>query len=96
MTNMKILICGAPGSGKTTLAAPLELLLKNSDSTVQVMSPVTQSEVDSVDAEYIVWMDTLDTQSFKPERVDYHVAQWFDDTHVILNTVLQRWRERQV
>jgi adenylylsulfate kinase len=40
-------------------------------------------------ADYVVWMDTIQEGRFedtnrmfeKPSRVDYHVSQWFDDTH---------------
>jgi adenylylsulfate kinase len=39
--------------------------------------------------DYVVWMDTIASGRFEdtnkmfqpPERVDYHVSKWFDDTH---------------
>ena len=51
---------------------------------------------------YTVWMDTIekgryeDTNAMfeKPEKVDYHVANWFADTHTQLMPVVQRWMEK--
>ncbi len=42
--------------------------------------------------DYSVWMDTIKEGRFddtnlmfeKPTKVDYHVSQWFDDTHTQL------------
>ena len=55
-------------------------------------------------ADYIVWMDTIDKGRFedtnkmfvRPERneYDYHVAEWFDDTHVELMKVVSKWMQR--
>lgn len=41
------------------------------------------------DPDYVVWMDTIKEGRFedtnrlfeKPEHVDYHVSEWFDNTH---------------
>jgi hypothetical protein len=30
----------------------------------------------------------------KPEKVDYHVAKWFDDTHAQLLPVVKSWMEK--
>jgi adenylylsulfate kinase len=51
---------------------------------------------------YTVWMDTMSRGRFEdtndmfetPEGVDYHVADWFDDTHTQLMPVVQRWMEK--
>jgi len=51
---------------------------------------------------YTVWMDTIekgmyeDTNAMfeKPEKVDYHVAKWFDDTHAQLLPVVKSWMEK--
>tara|TARA_B100001057_G_scaffold453936_1_gene499215 strand:+ start:6118 stop:6408 length:291 start_codon:yes stop_codon:yes gene_type:complete len=87
---MKILICGPGGSGKKTLAEPLEELLKDS-CTIVVEACTNQLQVDEIDPEYIVWMDTLDNvKTFKPNNVDYHIAQWFSDTHTQLANVVMR------
>ena len=51
---------------------------------------------------YTVWMDTISRGRFEdtndmfetPEGVDYHVADWFDDTHTQLMPVVQRWMEK--
>ena len=87
---MKILICGPGGSGKKTLAKPLEELLKDS-CTIVVEACTNQLQVDEIDPEYIVWMDTVDNvKTFKPNNVDYHIAQWFSDTHTQLANVVMR------
>ena len=52
--------------------------------------------------DFTVWMDTIekgryeDTNAMfeKPEKVDYHVANWFADTHTQLMPVVQRWMEK--
>ena len=52
--------------------------------------------------DYTVWMDTISRGRFEdtndmfetPEKVDYHVANWFDDTHTQLMPVVQRWMEK--
>ena len=54
------------------------------------------------DPDYTVWMDTISRGRFEdtndmfetPEKVDYHVANWFDDTHTQLMPVVQRWMEK--
>ena len=54
------------------------------------------------DADYTVWMDTIkegkyeDTNRMfeKPTNVNYHVAEWFSDTHAQLLEVLQNYIER--
>lgn len=87
---MKILICGPEGSGKKTLAEPLEELLKDS-CTIVVESCTNQNQVDEIDPGYIVWMDTLyNVKTFKPNNVDYHITEWFSDTHTQLVNVVMR------
>ena len=86
---MKILICGPEGSGKKTLAEPLTELLKDS-CTIVVDSCTDQTQVDEINPEYIVWMDTLGKPTFKPNKVDYHIAAWFDDLHTQLADVVTR------
>lgn len=54
------------------------------------------------DADFTVWMDTIQEGRFedtnamfqKPERVDYHVSKWFNDTHAELVEVIKRYMER--
>lgn len=54
------------------------------------------------DADFTVWMDTIQEGRFedtnamfqKPERVDYHVSKWFNDTHAQLVEVIKRYMER--
>ncbi len=86
---MKILICGPKGSGKKTLADPLKELLK--ECTIVVESCTNQNQVDEINPEYIVWMDTLDNvKTFKPNKVNYHISAWFNDTHTQLADVVLR------
>ena len=55
------------------------------------------------DADYTVWMDTIeegryeDTNAMfeKPTDVDYHVNGWFDDTHKQLVKVVTNYMQKQ-
>jgi adenylylsulfate kinase len=50
------------------------------------------------DADYTVWMDTIDEGRFEdtnkmfetPEKVDYHVEKWFDNTDEALADAIAR------
>ena len=54
------------------------------------------------DADFTVWMDTIQEGRFedtnkmfvKPKKVDYHVSEWFDDTHVVLFKVIKKYLDR--
>jgi len=137
---MKILICGLPGSGKTTLAEPFAKLI----GAVWINADAVRREYDDWDfslegrirqaqrmryladgivkagkicvadfiaptkearyefsADYVVWMDTIkegrfeDTnQMFEPlekNEYNYHVSEWFKDTHEQLVEVVQKY-----
>ena len=55
------------------------------------------------DADYVVWMDTIKAGKYEdtnkmfeaPTDVDYHVAKWFDDTHMQLVEVVQNYIKKQ-
>jgi adenylylsulfate kinase len=55
------------------------------------------------DPDYTVWMDTINESRFedtnklfeKPTNVDYHVSQWFDNTHEQLVKVVQNYMLRK-
>jgi len=55
------------------------------------------------DADYTVWMDTIKKGRFedtnrmfeKPMHVNYHVAEWFNDTHSQLLEVVQNYMARK-
>ncbi len=55
------------------------------------------------DADYVVWMDTIEEGRFedtnkmfeKPVDVNYHVNGWFDDTHAQLVKVVTNYMKRQ-
>ena len=65
----------------------------------------TQKARDEFDADFTVWMDTIkegryeDTNKMfeKSDRYkrDYHVAKWFDDTHVQLVPIVERFMKKQ-
>jgi len=52
--------------------------------------------------DFTVWMDTIKEGRFDdtnkifqaPPKCDYHVAEWFNDTHAQLLPVVQRWMEK--
>ena len=52
--------------------------------------------------DYTVWMDTIKEGRFEdtnkmfeaPPHCDYHVSEWFTDTHEQLIPVIQRWMEK--
>jgi len=54
------------------------------------------------DPDYTVWMDTIDKGRFEdtnkifeqPIMCDYHVAEWFEDTHLQLLEVVKNYMER--
>ena len=62
----------------------------------------TQVTRDRFNADYTVWMDTIesceyeDTNSmFEPlTNYNYHVAKWFDDTHAQLLEIVKTYMER--
>ena len=141
---MKILICGLPGSGKTTLAKPFAELIGavhiNADAireeyndwdftlegrmrqaarmkyladgivkagkvcVADFVAP-TRKAREEFDADYVVWMDTIDkgrfedtNKMFEPlerEEFNYHVAGWFNDTHEKLMEVLKGYSQRE-
>ena len=53
-------------------------------------------------ADFTVWMDTIKEGRFEdtnkmfvpPDKVDYHVSEWFDDTHVVLFKVIKKYMDR--
>ena len=54
--------------------------------------------------DYTVWMDTIKAGKYedtnrmfeKPTNVNYHVAEWFNDTHAQLLEVVQNYMERDI
>lgn len=140
---MKILICGLPGSGKTTLAKPFSELIgavnlnadeirkEYDDWDFSLEGQIRQAQrmrylADGVckagricvadfvaptmlirkefNADYTVWMNTIsegrfeDTnQMFEPlvaGEYDYHVSEWFNDTHQQLVDVVEKYMKR--
>ena len=138
---MKILICGLPGSGKTTLAKPFAELIGgiwiNADqireeytdwdfsmegrirqaqrmryladgivkagkiAVADFVCPTEQARLEFA-PNYTVWMDTIkegrfeDTNKiFEPVlKYDYHVSEWFDDTHKELVNIVSTYMQR--
>ena len=135
---MKILICGLPGSGKTTLAKPFAELIGaihlNADvvrtsyndwdfspegrirqaqrmkhladgivmagkiAVADFVCP-TQTTRDWFNADYTVWMDTVNKSHYKdtdalfekPMNCNYHVEKWIDNTHAELVKVVKNY-----
>ena len=56
------------------------------------------------DADFTIWMDTIDEGRFEdtnkmfvePQNVDYKVSEWFDDTHQTLMKVISVWMQRNL
>jgi adenylylsulfate kinase len=137
---LKILICGLPGSGKTTLAKPFAELI----GAVHINADEVREEYDDWDftpegrmrqanrmryladgivkagkicvadfiaptpearngfnADYVVWMDTIKEGRFKDtnamyvplqrKEYNYHVSEWFNDTHEQLVKVVSKY-----
>ena len=141
---MKILICGLPGSGKTTLAKPFAELIGavhiNADAireeyddwdftpegrmrqaarmkyladgvvkagricVADFVAPTPQAR-DEFGADYVVWMDTIKEGRFEDTnkmyvplekgQYDYHVSEWFDDTHEQLVKIVKGYMNRE-
>jgi len=64
----------------------------------------TKEARDEFGADYTVWMDTIKEGRFEdtnkifvePDKsdIDYHVADWFNDTHIELMKVVSKWMQR--
>ena len=62
----------------------------------------TEEARKAFDPDFTVWMDTIKEGRFEdtnkvfeqPPKCDYHVSEWFDDTHAQLMEVVGRWMER--
>jgi len=138
---MKILIMGLPGSGKTTLAKPFAELIggvwinadqireRYNDWDFSIEGRIRQAQrmkhlADGIEmagkiavadfvcptekarqefgADYTVWMDTIKEGRFAdtnilfepPLNVDYHVKDWFKDTHAELMKVVTNYIAR--
>ena len=141
---MKILICGLPGSGKTTLAEPFAKLINavwiNADAVrteyndwdftpegrirqaqrmkyladgivkagricvADFVAPTPKAR-DEFGADYVVWMDTIKEGRFEDTnkmfvplekgQYDYHVSEWFNDTHIQLVEVVKNYMQKQ-
>jgi len=65
------------------------------------VAPTDQARME-FNADFTVWMDTIKEGRFEdtnkmfvpPSYCDYHVEEWFNDTHAQLLPVVQRWMER--
>lgn len=63
----------------------------------------TEEARKAFDPDFTVWMDTIKEGRFEdtnkvfenPPKCDYHVSEWFDDTHKQLFKVVQAWMERK-
>lgn len=63
----------------------------------------TEAARKEFDPDYTVWMDTIKEGRFEdtnkmfeqPPQCDYHVAEWFDNTHEQLVKVVQNYMRRK-
>jgi len=67
----------------------------------------TEAARKAFDPDFTVWMDTISRGRFEdtndifetPEDIDYHVSEWFDNTHETLMLAVERyqyWRAKNV
>ena len=62
----------------------------------------TESARQAFDPDFTIWMDTIKQGRYEdtnrmfeaPVQYDYHVSEWFEDTHVQLLEVVQAWMQR--
>jgi ATP-dependent protease Clp ATPase subunit len=47
-----------------------------------------------INPDYVVWMDTVESKIERPPKVNYHVSEWFNDTHVELMKVVSKYMEQ--
>jgi adenylylsulfate kinase len=67
------------------------------------VAPTDQARME-FNPDFTIWMDTIKEGRFEDTNkmfvppynayVDYHVSEWFDDTHTVLLKVVQTWMER--
>jgi len=63
----------------------------------------TEAARQAFDPDYTVWMDTIKEGRFEdtnkmfeqPPKCDYHVADWFEDTHLQLLDVVKNYMEKK-
>ena len=55
----------------------------------------TNEAVQYLDPDYVVWLDMRTLKTERPYKVDYHVAKWFNDTHIELMEVVSNFMERK-
>ena len=85
---MKFLADGVVMSGKIAVA--------------DFICPTEQARTEFA-PDYVVWMDTIQEGRFEdtnkmfqaPTKFDYHVKQWFTDTHQQLSEVIKNYMEKQ-
>ena len=68
------------------------------------VAPTPQAR-DEFGADYVVWMDTIKEGRFEDtnkmfvtlekDQYDYHVAEWFNDTHIQLVEVVKNYMQKQ-
>ena len=62
----------------------------------------TEEARQTFDADFTIWMDTIEKGRFEdtnkmfqpPTNYNYHVSEWFDDTHRQLLDVVKKYMER--
>ena len=62
----------------------------------------TEEARQTFDADFTIWMDTIEKGRFEdtnkmfqpPTNYNYHVSEWFDDTHKQLLDVVKKYMKR--
>lgn len=79
------------------------VVLAGKVAVADFVAPTQEARI-QFDADFTVWMDTIEAGRFedtnnifqKGNDVDYHVKGWFNDTHELLLPVVKKWMQRNV
>ena len=77
------------------------IVMSGKVAVADFIAPTEQARME-FNADFTVWMDTIkegrfedtNTMFVQPAHCDYHVAEWFDDTHAQLMQVVATWMDR--
>ena len=80
------------------------VILANEIAVIDFVCPLAKTR-DLINADYTIYMDTIKESEYKdtniifqkptPQEVNYHVNEWFDDTHKQLVKVVHNYMLKQ-